>query len=593
MQYDSAMRDDAWWLRRKALHSRYMDVAKVGDASRLGYLHGEKKTWTEEEVADLWRRSIERTRHIPAPALNCIYVHVPFCKSICTFCNYDRLQPSSPSLLTTWLARVRRSIEVLAPAVRPLTFQALYIGGGTPSVLPARLLRELLETLDSAFAWHPLAVRRFEFDPLVISRERLEVLAKHRFSELSFGIQTLDAATNMRHNRGPQDLDVIDRCFANLRKVRLSRVACDFLLGLEGTTPESILAEIETVVTRYRPWRVDIYTITPTHSYLKQHFGGSWDAYWAHVRRFEAAVPAAISRLAARTGYAMSGSSRHCIVLKDRRAFDLRTSVMNFRRGLLGRAGRMNYSTLVSDARRPLNVLGLGRSARSLVFGTAAFRAHDPQDDPALEGPAQYVGQEMDLRSEVRTFLALVLRESNIVSRREFRWIFGADLEEVIPDALEAWSREGTARLDRRALRLAPQDRHARLRSLLWLVPEEDIEFDLGHFHALDLTAAGVARLTNDLAPGTVLAGGHVFEGTEGVRMILRAPEGGSLRLRIAPELTEGDLLRLEIEEAPPSADATALGATIRQLRTELSAARREFRQSLPIVAEGSRLGAG
>ena len=52
-----------------------------------------------------------------------------------------------------WLERVLRSIEVIGPKLRPLTFQALYIGGGTPSVLPGRMLHELLEALDRTLTW--------------------------------------------------------------------------------------------------------------------------------------------------------------------------------------------------------------------------------------------------------------------------------------------------------------------------------------------------------------------------------------------------------------------------------------------------------
>src|SRR4029077_18608451 len=96
--------------------------------------------------------------------LNSVYIHVPFCKSICNFCNYDRLQPSSPALLKTWLARVLRSLEVIGPSVRPFTFHALYIGGRAPSVLPAHMLHQLLEGLNATLSWHPRAQRKLEFD---------------------------------------------------------------------------------------------------------------------------------------------------------------------------------------------------------------------------------------------------------------------------------------------------------------------------------------------------------------------------------------------------------------------------------------------
>src|SRR5439155_22265644 len=210
---------------------------------------------------------------------------------------------SSPSLLKPWLARVLRSIDVTAPAVRPLTFHALYIGGGTPSVLPARLLHELLEAIDTKLSWDSFASRKLEFDPAVMNRERLEVLAAHNIRQLSFGIETLDPEINARHNRGRQGIETIERCFADLKALRISDVACDFLLGLEGTTPEGMLGEMETVLTRFRPAWVDIFMLTPTHAYVTRHFSGSWEACWQHIKRFELAIPAALPAWAARTGY--------------------------------------------------------------------------------------------------------------------------------------------------------------------------------------------------------------------------------------------------------------------------------------------------
>ncbi len=129
------------------------------------------------------------------------------------------------------------------------------------------------------------------------------MLAAHGFKQLSFGIETLDPEINARHNRGRQGIELIERCFDDLRAVGMSNVACDFLLGLEGTTPEGILTEMETVLRRFQPASLDIFMLTPTHSYVSRHFGGSWEAFGDHVGRFEAVVPPALPDLAARTGY--------------------------------------------------------------------------------------------------------------------------------------------------------------------------------------------------------------------------------------------------------------------------------------------------
>ncbi len=567
------MPDDAWISRRSALHDRYSRVARIGDASRLAYLHGPTSVWTEEEVAGLWERGV-RTVSAAREPLNCVYIHVPFCKSICHFCNYDRLRPSSPELLKTWLARTLRTLAVLGPVVRPLTFHALYMGGGTPSVLPAALLRELFAALDATLTWHPSASRKMEFDPAVMSRERLEVLAAHGFDQLSFGIETLDPEINARHNRGRQSLETIERSFVDMRAVGISDVACDFLLGLEGTTPDVMLAEMETVLTRFAPAWVDIFMLTPTQSYVERHFGGSHEAFWAHLRPFEQAIPAALPALAERTGYQVRmGQGHHMMLMR--------------REGARSQA-QFSYTALTTEARRPLNVLGLGRSARSSIFGVAAFALRDPNDDPAAPGPADYEGNAIDLADEARTFLVHRLRDTDTIDRREFREIFGADMTEVIPTALSGWDREGTARLEHDVLRFVPQDRRARIHTLLWLVPQEAIEFDLARIDDLQLSVAGIERLTAALPRGTRLAGGHSFEGTDDGRLLVRTPAGEMLRLRVAPALTDAGPLRLVLEQAPLEGDTEGLRRAVSQLRGVLSHRHRElvrFRPAPPPAA--------
>jgi coproporphyrinogen III oxidase-like Fe-S oxidoreductase len=555
--------DDAWINRRLALHDRYSRSARIGDASRLAYLHGPTKVWSEEDVAALWARGVERTSAASREPLNCVYIHVPFCKSICHFCNYDRLRPSSPELLKTWLARALRTLGVIGPVLRPLTFHALYIGGGTPSVLPAALLRELLGALDATINWHPQASRKMEFDPAVMSRERLDVLAAHGFDQLSFGIETLDPEINERHNRGRQSIETIERSFVDLRAVGISDVACDFLLGLEGTTPAGMLAEMETVLTRFSPAWVDIFMLTPTQSYVDKHFGGSQEAFWAHLQPFEQTIPAALPALAERTGYLVRMGHGHHMMLMRREG---------------GRSpAQFSYTALTTEARRPLNVLGFGRSARSSIFGIAAFALRDPNDDPAAAGPADYEGHPIDLADEARTFLVHRLRDTDTVDRREFREIFGGDMTDVIPTALAGWEREGTARLEDDVLRFVPQERRARTHTLLWLVPQEAIEFDLARIDDLQLSAAGLERLVAPLQRGTRLAGGHTFDGVEDGRVLVRTPLGEVLRLRVAPALTDAGPLRLVLEQTPRAANTDDLRRAVSQLRGVLSRRHRDL----------------
>jgi hypothetical protein len=112
---------------------------------------------------------------------------------------------------------------------------------------------------------------------------------------------------------------------------------------------------------------------------------------------------------------------------------------------------------------------------------------------------------------------------------------------------------------------------------LLWLVPEEAIEFDLAHFDQLELTPTGVAHLVDAIKPGTALANDHTFEGVEGTRLLVRTPEGETLRLRIAPQLREGDSLRLVLDQKPRTGDEQALRRAIAQLRSVVTHRHRQL----------------
>ncbi len=71
------------WLRgREALHARYAEVETLDDASRLAYVHGPTRRFTNEAARDLWKDALARPV-TSARTRNQVYVHVPFCKSLC------------------------------------------------------------------------------------------------------------------------------------------------------------------------------------------------------------------------------------------------------------------------------------------------------------------------------------------------------------------------------------------------------------------------------------------------------------------------------------------------------------------------------
>ena len=518
--------------RRRALHGAYATLSGLPDASRLAYLHGPERTWTEAEVAGLWRQASGALDGVRQP-LNHLYVHVPFCKSICSFCNYERLRPSRPERLRAYVDRVKRSIDTLGPAVEHLTFHTLYIGGGTPSVLPTALLGELLDAVHGGFRLHPRAGHRFEFDPAVMTAERFDVLESRGSFHYSFGVQTLDADVNAAHDRGAQSHKLVARRFEEMKARGIHKVSVDFLMGLAGTTPERIFTDVEVVLEQHQPDSVDIFMLTPTHAYVASHFGGSFQAFWDHIRPFEEQVGPWMQQVAERQGYEVQvGQGHHLVLSRVDRVPDERDT------------GIFSYTQLASEHDRPINLLGLGPSARGHIWGQAILQTQDPAEGADTDGPAVYTGNAVSLADEQRSYLAHHLRDADRADRKVLREVFGADLAELAPRAVAGWEADGVARLDGDALVFTPQERRDRTRSLLWMVPEFALEHAVARHHGIDLRAETLRHCVRPLREGSALHGGVVLGGIAFGRFTLVFPDGATLGVRAAPVLDD--------DRAPP-----------------------------------------
>ena len=409
------------------------------------------------QLAAAWADAVARADH-DASAWN-LYIHVPYCKSICSFCNYKRLRVSNRQNLDQYVDFMVNEMRLLAPALAGARFGALYVGGGTPSVLDADQLDRLLGTLHDCFEFRDNPQKNFEYDPMVMTDDRHAVVKRYGFNRYSFGIQSLDAKINELHNRGPQGIKQVEKQFIQLHDDAPYAVNVDFLLGLDGTTPAGMTEEIEKVLRDHQPDEMSVYFISPTPEYLAQHFAGDAERYQAFLRDFEIKVPAELGRTAQRHGYLVTASGKHLLKLHRRQP----------RRRKGGQTYR--YGDIQTQSRQPLYLLGLGDSARSRIFGSMTYRAEHHADERDFDG-ARYVARRHGLEDEVFGYAALMLRDGNRIDRATFRGVFGKDLLEVAGDSVDKLVELGVAQLSREALELVPQSREERLRDVMFFLPQ-------------------------------------------------------------------------------------------------------------------------
>lgn len=439
-------------------------VASMSHADPSALIHefrGRTERFSPAELMQKWEGAL--ASGVSRDAAFNLYIHVPYCKSICTFCNYKRLRVSSKDALNDYVDFMVSEMHGFAPSFRGVKFGAVYVGGGTPSVLDATQLDRLLSALHENFAFHKAAQKNFEYDPMVMTEDRLGLLQQFGFSRYSFGIQSLSREINQLHNRGPQDRRHVLRQFDLLRRKGAQQINVDFLLGLDGTTPEEMVQDIREVLSTGRPTEVSVYFISPTPEYVNRHFAGDFARFEAWMQPFEQRVPPLLQQIAQEMGYQVKGDGKHFLVL-----------------GPAGSADQVapdhHYCDIPSQIHRPLYLLGFGDSARSRIFGQLLYRAEHDVDDQAMGSP-RYVGAPIDLADEMFGYVSHVFRDGEVLDRTRFLRTFGVDVVNAYAEALEKLSALGVIDIQpTQVLFTTPQPRRERLRDLMFFMPHSRLD---------------------------------------------------------------------------------------------------------------------
>jgi len=189
-----------------------------------------------------------------------VYVHVPFCRSLCTYCGCNSRITQSASVGLPYVRAVLREWELyrrLLGRERPVRLSEMHFGGGTPTYLSPAELDELVSGLLRGVERTPDAEFSIESDPRVTSPEHLSTLAGLGFRRLSLGIQDFDPRVQRAVNR-VQSEEQVRAVTEEARRVGFTSVNYDLIYGLPFQTRVSVEQTVE-VVRRHRPDRIAFY----------------------------------------------------------------------------------------------------------------------------------------------------------------------------------------------------------------------------------------------------------------------------------------------------------------------------------------------
>jgi len=166
-----------------------------------------------------------------------IYVHVPFCATLCSYCDFYReaapagVPPEFDSLLIEEAGRYREAPRIAA--------DTLYFGGGTPSLLGPARLAPLLEALRGTFDLSPGAEITLEANPETVDAAALEGWRACGVNRLSLGAQSLDGGELALLGRGA-GAEAVRRSVTLAREAGFERLSVDLMVGVPGQTVGSL-----------------------------------------------------------------------------------------------------------------------------------------------------------------------------------------------------------------------------------------------------------------------------------------------------------------------------------------------------------------
>ena len=373
-----------------------------------------------------------------------IYISVPFCRTKCSYCNFAS-DVFSRSVFTKYVDRVCADIADVERSTAEMGgrfdrgVDAIYLGGGTPTVLEGSQLRRMFEAVRSQFSVLPCAEVTVECAPCTLTREVLDTLLECGVNRVSLGVQSFvdaEAAAVGRLHKRAAVLDDI----ARLRTAGMSNINVDLIAGLPHQTAESWKYSLRETIDSGAP-HVSVYMLeVDEDSRLGRELIAGGTRYHAHFVPDEDAV--ADFYLQACEALDEAGIAQY--------------EISNF-----ARAGFESRHNLKYWTRQPY--LGFGVDAHSMLRsslpGTEAvrFSTSDVLEKYSCGSPMTKTA--VTRRDALEEVFFLGLRLNRGVDLREVAEEFGCESVATIFPTIKRLESDGLVDASRNVVRLTPRGR--------------------------------------------------------------------------------------------------------------------------------------
>jgi oxygen-independent coproporphyrinogen-3 oxidase len=342
-----------------------------------------------------------------------VYVHVPFCRSLCHFCACNRVVTQDQERPVRYLETLAAEARLLRESRGPVRCSQLHWGGGTPTHLSPRQIEELFRITTDAFPLRTDAEVSIEVDPRVTTDEHVKVLADLGFRRMSLGVQDTDPRVQQAIHR-IQPIATTGTLVERARADGFDGIGFDLIYGLPYQTVETFERTLDTILSLV-PDRIALYPYAHVPWVAKQQRGferGDLPAPDVRLRIFLTAITRLLD-----VGYVYVGMD-HFARPDDALALSLADGSLN--RNFMG------YTT-----RAGLELLALGPSGISELASDYAqsHRGLDEWDATVRAGELPVLrGHVLSDDDRARRWVIRSLLCQGVVRDEAFRAAFGVGL---------------------------------------------------------------------------------------------------------------------------------------------------------------------
>ena len=187
-----------------------------------------------------------------------LYVHIPFCASLCYYCACNKVITGNYGKAVSYLHHLKQEIQLLLPHLgHGQSVSQLHFGGGTPTYFKDPELIDLMTTLKSAFQLQPGGEFSIEVDPRTVDAKRLQTLFDVGFNRLSLGVQDFDTQVQVAVHR-EQSAEQVKALMHEARWLGFESINLDLIYGLPMQTEQSWARTLAMVVD-LKPDRIALY----------------------------------------------------------------------------------------------------------------------------------------------------------------------------------------------------------------------------------------------------------------------------------------------------------------------------------------------